>query len=68
MTVAWRPNPTAPLWYEERRGEPVGPFFHDLSLQHAKQVGPSCVATTSASPSSPRPVLIRRASILNTGP
>ena len=46
MTVAWRPNPTAPLWYEERRGEPVGPFFHDLSLQHAKQVGPSCVATT----------------------
>ena len=39
MTVAWRPNPTAPLWYEERRGEPVGPFFHDLSLQHTKQVG-----------------------------
>ena len=46
MTVAWRPNPTAPLWYEERRGEPVGPFFHDLSLQHTRQVGPSCVATT----------------------
>ena len=33
MTVAWRPNPTAPLWYEERGGEPVGPFFHNLSLQ-----------------------------------
>ncbi|MBL6734203.1 MAG: hypothetical protein ISP84_06645 [Candidatus Poseidonia sp.] len=46
MTLAWAPNPTAPLWYEERMGEPVGPFFHDLELQHTRQVGPSCVATT----------------------
>ena len=46
MTVTWAPNPTAPLWYEERMGEPVGPFFHDLELQHTRQVGPSCVATT----------------------
>ena len=46
MTAMWKPNPTAPLWYEENGGEPVGPFFEGLVLNHVKQVGPSCVATT----------------------
>ena len=46
MTVTWRPNSTAPLWYEETKGEPEGPFFTELELEHVKQVGPSCVATT----------------------
>lgn len=46
MITNWKPNPTAPLWYQETRGEPQGPFFHHLDLSHVKQVGPSCVATT----------------------
>ena len=46
MMSNWKPNPTAPLWYQEESREPTGPFFHGLELQHTKQVGPSCVATT----------------------
>ena len=46
MSLAWRPNPTAPLWYADHNHEPQGPFFNDLELEHVKQVGPSCVATT----------------------
>ena len=46
MSLAWRPNPTAPLWYADHHHEPQGPFFNDLELEHVKQVGPSCVATT----------------------
>ena len=44
--TAWTPNATAPLWYEGGQGEPHGPFFEALSMEHVKQVGPSCVATT----------------------
>lgn len=46
MTVVWMPNPTAPLWSESEVGEPEGPFFQHLDLEHVKQIGPSCVATT----------------------
>ena len=46
MIANWKPNPSAPLWYEERPGEPQGPFFSHLAIEHVKQVGPSCVATT----------------------
>mgnify|MGYP001161025013 FL=1 len=46
MIANWKPNPSAPLWYSERHGEPHGPFFGDLTIEHVKQVGPSCVATT----------------------
>ena len=45
--TAWTPNATAPLWYEGGQGENShGPFFEALSMEHVKQVGPSCVATT----------------------
>ena len=46
MIANWKPNPSAPLWNEERPGEPQGPFFSHLAIEHVKQVGPSCVATT----------------------
>ena len=38
-------NCTAPV-VRGRTGEPHGPFFEALSMEHVKQVGPSCVATT----------------------
>jgi len=46
MITHWKPNPTAPLWYASGDGENEGPFFDELELQHVRQVGPSCVATT----------------------
>ena len=44
--TAWTPNASAPLWFEGGQREPLGPFFEALSMEHVKQVGPSCVATT----------------------
>lgn len=46
MMSGWKPNPTAPLWYSGGSHEPSGPFFSDLNIEHVKQQGPSCVATT----------------------
>ncbi len=46
MISGWKPNPTAPLWYSGGANEPQGPFFSHLSVEHVKQQGPSCVATT----------------------
>ena len=46
MIAHWKPNPTAPLWYASSGSEDDAPFFDDLKLQHVRQVGPSCVATT----------------------
>lgn len=46
MITNWKPNPTAPLWYQSEDGEPTGPFFQTLNVEHVKQRGPSCVATT----------------------
>src|SRR5210317_58562 len=46
MSVMWRPNPTAPLWYASSVDESEGPFFESLQLEHVRQIGPSCVATT----------------------
>lgn len=46
MISGWKPNPTAPLWYSGGSHEPTGPFFPDLNIEHVKQQGPSCVATT----------------------
>ena len=42
----WKPNPTAPLWYSAGIHEPQGPYFPHLNVEHVKQQGPSCVATT----------------------
>ena len=42
----WKPNPTAPLWYSGGIHEPQGPYFPHLNVEHVKQQGPSCVATT----------------------
>ena len=42
----WKPNPTAPLWYSGGIHEPQGPYFPHLNVDHVKQQGPSCVATT----------------------
>ena len=46
MSLAWKPNPTAPLWYQGGPDEPQGPFFHEVDIEHERQIGPSCVATT----------------------
>lgn len=46
MSSPWRPNPTAPLWYDDHKDEASGSFFNDVNIEHVKQVGPSCVATT----------------------
>ena len=46
MMSGWKPNPTAPLWYSGGIHEPQGPYFPHLNVDHVKQQGPSCVATT----------------------
>ena len=46
MMSGWKPNPTAPLWYSGGIHEPQGPYFPHLNVEHVKQQGPSCVATT----------------------
>jgi len=43
--MTWRPNASAPLWHLSR-GQQDETFFQDLKLEHLKQIGPSCVATT----------------------
>ena len=48
MSLAWKPNSSAPLWDEEEFDEPQGPFFEHLELDHIKQIGPTCVPTTLA--------------------
>ena len=40
----WKPDSNAPLW-EGPKGE-NNHFFRDINLEHIKQIGPSCVATT----------------------
>jgi len=45
---AWRPNPNAPLWDEAVSNEAEDQFFADINLNHDRQIGPSCVATTLA--------------------
>ena len=42
------PNPNAPLWDEAVSNEAEGQFFADINLNHDRQIGPSCVATTLA--------------------
>lgn len=44
--MTWKPNPSAPLWNASDQMNGDGPFFSGLELQHSKQIGPSCVATT----------------------
>ena len=44
----WRPNPNAPLWDEAVSNEAQDQFFADINLNHDRQIGPSCVATTLA--------------------
>jgi hypothetical protein len=44
----WRPNSSAPLWDADDITEIQEPFFSDMNLEHDKQIGPSCVATTLA--------------------
>ena len=44
----WRPNSSAPLWDAADANEAAEPFFSDISIEHDKQIGPSCVATTLA--------------------
>ena len=39
-------QPDRPLVVSGGKQGAKGPFFHGLELQHTKQVGPSCVATT----------------------
>ena len=41
MSVAWKPNASAPLWYGKQEC-----FFPDLKIQHVRQSGPTCVPTT----------------------
>ena len=43
LSQKWKPNQSAPLWQGND-----GPWFHDMELEHIKQVGPSCVPTTLA--------------------
>ena len=45
---AWRPNPSAPLWDAVVSNETQDQFFADINLNHDRQIGPSCVATTLA--------------------
>ncbi len=44
----WKPNASAPLWDSSREELGQNQFFSDLVIEHDKQVGPSCVATTLA--------------------
>lgn len=44
----WRPNPNAPLWDATVNNEAQDQFFADINLNHDRQIGPSCVATTLA--------------------
>lgn len=44
----WKPNANAPLWDLPNADEPQGPFFPEVAIEHTKQIGPSCVATTLA--------------------
>jgi hypothetical protein len=44
----WKPNANAPLWDPPNADEPQGPFFPEVAIEHTKQIGPSCVATTLA--------------------
>ena len=46
--MAWKPNANAPLWDPPNADEPQGPFFPEMAIEHTKQIGPSCVATTLA--------------------
>ena len=46
--VSWRPNASAPLWDASDPGEDDGSYFRDMNIDHIKQIGPSCVATTLA--------------------
>ena len=41
MNTNWIPNQTCEIW----RGDD-NTYFKDLTIQHKKQLGPSCVATT----------------------
>ena len=45
---AWRPTPYAPLCDEAVSNEAEDQFFADINLNHDRQIGPSCVATTLA--------------------
>ncbi|MDC0341443.1 hypothetical protein OAM96_05770 [Candidatus Poseidoniaceae archaeon] len=45
---AWKPNPSAPLWDAVVNNETQDQFFADINIQHDRQQGPSCVATTLA--------------------
>ena len=44
MINDWKPDSKAPIWDECKGDEEI--FFKDINLEHIKQVGPSCVATT----------------------
>ena len=46
--MVWKPNASAPLWNSSAGDEPHGPFFPEVVIEHIKQIGPSCVATTLA--------------------
>lgn len=46
--MAWKPNASAPLWDPPIADEAQGPFFPEMAIEHSKQIGPSCVATTLA--------------------
>ncbi len=46
--LSWKPNASAPLWDASDPGEDEGPYFTDINIDHMKQIGPSCVATTLA--------------------
>lgn len=48
MMSAWKPNPNAPLWDTDSGNAIDEPFFSEIAIQHDKQIGPSCVATTLA--------------------
>jgi len=40
----WSPDSNAPLW-DDSKGR-NNQFFRDIKLEHIRQIGPSCVATT----------------------
>lgn len=46
--MAWKPNANAPLWDPPNADESQGPYFSEMAIEHTKQIGPSCVATTLA--------------------
>ena len=43
--MMWKPDANAPLWHLPK-GENHASYFDDLKLEHLRQIGPSCVATT----------------------